>query len=182
MTAGRGSRDVGAVLALGLAVLGGCASIGAELRPGRRAVAEGWMVSLHQRPGGRYQAMVQHPSGRFAGPAGAVRGRLVGEPIEPYTWGVTRTETTASGDGGYRITLERGGGTVESQPARVVEERRELVRTVWDFDRARWASGRAFRLVISAAFGPPDEVVLEIVLGPEPGSSDGVALRILPST
>jgi hypothetical protein len=175
---GRGQEMLrGAVLLAGVATLAACASIGPELQPGRRAVSGQWMVSLHQQPGGRYQVLVQHPSGRFNGPPGAVRCRLDGDPMRPYTWGIDRTETRAEGPVSHSFTLEKDRVTIEAVPERVIVERRDEVRTTWDFDRARWLSGRPFRLVITPAFGLPDEVVLEIALGPEPGRSDGIELR-----
>ena len=156
-----------------------CATIGPELSPGRRAFQDGWSVSLHDKGSGTYQAVVQHPPGRFGGPPGAVKGHLEGETVKPSTWGVTRKATTSSGDGGYTVSLARNSATVEALPATTVEESQEVVRTTWDFDRARWRSGRPFRLVLAAGFGPPDQVVLEIRLGPEPGSSAGLELQVI---
>ena len=156
-----------------------CATIGPELSPEKRAFEDGWVVSLHAKGSGTYQVVVQHPPGRFSGPPGAVKGHLEGETVKPSTWGVTRRTTTSSGDGGYMVSLAGNSATVEPLPATTVEETRELVRTTWDIDHARWKSGRPFRLVLAAGFGPPDRVVLEIRLGPEPGSSTGLELQVI---
>jgi hypothetical protein len=101
----------------GLSGLGGCATVGAELRPGQRATAEGFVASLHDTGDGRYQAVVRHPSGGFRSP-GPVVARPEGEAFQPVTSTVGRTEVRGSGldvewalDKGDGVTLElRLGG------------------------------------------------------------------------
>jgi hypothetical protein len=166
----------------GLVSLGACASIGAELAPGRRAVAQGWMVSLHDAGAGQYQVVVQHPPGQFT-PAAAVQARLEGDKEQPRTWSVSHGEITTSSNGAYSVTMDKQGGTIEPVATQVVTDRTEVARTAWTFDRARWTTGRPFRLVLTPALGmdePP--VVLVVVLGPKPGNSEGLELHVVPGT
>lgn len=175
----RGCLAVLVLLLTGLAGLGGCASVGAELRPGQRAAAEGFVASLHDAGGGQYQVVVRHPPARSRSP-GPVVARLEGESSQPVTSTVGRSEVRGSGTD-VEWSIDRDGATAELVPERVVEERREVVLSTWSFDRARWVAGRPFRLTIGPAFGPPgDGVTLELRLGGEPGSSAGLELRALP--
>ena len=143
-----------------------CATIGPELSPEGAPSRTAGRSRCTTRDWGPTRPWSSTHRGRFGGPPGAVKGHLEGETVKPSTWGVTRKATTSSGDGGYTVSLARNGATVEALPATTVEESQELVRTTWDFDRARWRSGRPFRLVLAAGFGPPDQVVLEIASAP----------------
>ncbi len=150
-----------------------CQKVGVELPLAHRPAVEGFEVTLHARDADRFQVVVSHPRNHFynCDQTGVPwQAKLLGDPQHPFT--TSKTAFTYTEQSSSHSSLL--GGRVTSTNR--VETGTTTARTVWSFDRARWAEGRPFRLVFIRGFAPITEekrMELEITLGAQVGSAGG---------
>ena len=183
----RSSRStLGAVL-LGLLApgLSGCVSLGRELTPRVRPAPEGFAVTLHAKGADRYQLAVWQPAGHpYAFGCGLPPpwATLLGDAQVPATVSKEDVKEVAESVGA-RLELHLGTrGALDVELVQEPDIRREYrgvqAVTTWEFDRARWASGRPFTLALRRGLTGDRRLVLEIGLGPTVGASDGLTARV----
>lgn len=147
-----------APLVIPVLLLLGCAKPGPELTV-VRPQGEGWSLSLHAGTPGHWELVLWHPEAFQIRGDDPVRSFLLGEKIKPSV----SSETTQS----------------FKEPARTV------TTTRWVLDEARWRTGEPFQIRVKHGFPNMEpfstfrEVLLEVRLGPQPGSPEGLMVRVL---
>ncbi len=160
-----------------------CARVGTELTPAVRAEVQGFVVALHTDGEDSYQVVVWHPQGHFYAfceSAAPFQAKLLGDAMRPSTASsesFTFTERTTTHVTPLQTLL--GGG---SHTTVRTEQARRTARTCWSFDRGRWKERRPFRLAFIRGWEPliPEKrMEIEITLGPEVGSAEGLTARLV---
>jgi len=141
------------------------AGLGPELTPHHRSDDRGWVASLHEDGKDQWQVAIWYPA-----------GLMEMEKNIP-------TRTRLRGDKGSISNVFSQSADVDISPLGDHSKvRRDYGHSAWSVDKARWAEGRPFQLEIKKGMSPFSKVhsvLLEIKLGPEPGKSEGIQVRLL---
>lgn len=141
-----------------LVVMLACAPLGTELTR-TRPEADGWSLSLHGGEPGKWTLALWHPEAFQARSDDPVRAFLLGEK----TTASVSSSRTQRMDGPVHVTTT----------------------TRWTVDEARWRTGEPFQIRIKHGVVDMEplsqyrEITLAVRLGPTPGSSDGLQVKVM---
>lgn len=129
-----------------------------EVDPSERARSFGYTASLHKAPDGTWQVAVWVPKDVNLTPKGA---RI--------------SATLLSEKAGAGLLQEPGGGALVPYAGRLEQQSFGIV---WSFGSDRWEAGRPF--VLELRMGQ-ERHILELRLGPDIGSPEGMSLMLQPN-
>ncbi len=136
-----------------------CVKLGPELTAERPTAEGGWSLSLHGSDPGTWELVLWHPERYRTHGRDPVRSVLLDEPTQPDV----RSKTTTTFDG----------------------ESTTVTTTRWQVSQARWRQGKPFQLRVKHGFPNMEplseyrEILLEVQLGPTPGSAEGLSVKVL---